>query len=117
MKCYSAGTEKQTQIKPKAVQILKEFGIDMELNQPPKPAGKLPWIYIVMTIGCNVKCPILPYKHRKDWGIEDPNGKNDRMRRLVIGQIKKIDNWMNQIRSNTLYFWAAVMQDNFNGGF
>lgn len=42
MKCYSAGTEKQTQIKPKAVQILKEFGIDMELNQPPKPVEKSP---------------------------------------------------------------------------
>ena len=28
-------------------------------------------------MGCNVKCPYLPCKHREDWGLDDPSGKED----------------------------------------
>ena len=31
---------------------------------------------VVITMGCNVNCPYLPSKHREDWGIEDPTGKD-----------------------------------------
>jgi arsenate reductase len=27
-------------------------------------------------MGCNVNCPFLPCKHREDWGLEDPSGKD-----------------------------------------
>ena len=28
-------------------------------------------------MGCNVQCPNLPCKHREDWGLDDPSGKED----------------------------------------
>jgi protein-tyrosine-phosphatase len=32
---------------------------------------------VVVTMGCNVRCPFLPCSHREDWGLEDPSGKPD----------------------------------------
>ena len=29
-------------------------------------------------MGCNVQCPYLPCKHREDWGLEDPSGKEEK---------------------------------------
>lgn len=40
-------------------------------------------------MGCNVKCPVLPCKHREDWGLEDPTGKSDNE---FINVIQTIEN-------------------------
>ena len=40
-------------------------------------------------MGCNVVCPVLPFKHKKyDWGIEDPTGKADEEFVKVIDEIE-----------------------------
>lgn len=76
--CYSAGTETKPQINQDAVRLIKElYGIDMEKTQHSKLLSDIPEVDIVITMGCNVECPILPCKHREDWGLEDPTGKND----------------------------------------
>lgn len=74
---YSAGTEEREKINQDAVRIMKDIGIDMELKQKPKLISEIPSVDIVITMGCNVKCPTLPCKHREDWGLEDPTGKDD----------------------------------------
>ena len=51
--------------------------IDMEQTQYSKLLFELPEIDIVITMGCNVQCPFLPCKHREDWGLDDPSGKED----------------------------------------
>jgi protein-tyrosine-phosphatase len=43
---------------------------------------------IVITMGCNVKCPYLPCKHREDWGLDDPTGKSDEEFKKVISTIE-----------------------------
>ena len=40
-------------------------------------------------MGCNVQCPLLPCSHRKDWGLEDPSGKNDDAFLETISLIEK----------------------------
>lgn len=103
IKCYSAGTEKRECMNQDAVRLMKELGVDMELNQKPKLLSELPEIDIVITMGCNVDCPLLPCKHREDWGIEDPTGKSNSEYRFTINQIKeKLDNLINRIQSHTL---------------
>lgn len=42
-----------------------------------KLLADIPQVDIVVTMGCNVACPFLPCKHREDWGLNDPSGKND----------------------------------------
>lgn len=75
---YSAGTEVKLQINQDAVRLMKQlYGIDMEQTQSPKLLADIPQVDIVVTMGCNVACPILPCKHREDWGLNDPSGKND----------------------------------------
>lgn len=75
---YSAGTETKPQINQDAVRLMKElYNIDMELTQRSKLLEDIPPIDIVITMGCNVDCPYLPCKHREDWGLVDPTGKDD----------------------------------------
>lgn len=76
--CYSAGTEVKPQINQDAVRLMKQFyEIDMEQSQHSKLLADIPIVDIVVTMGCNVQCPLLPCRHREDWGLEDPSGKND----------------------------------------
>ena len=75
---YSAGTELRPQINQDAVRIIKElYDIDMNETQRSKLLSDIPEVDIVVTMGCNVQCPNLPCKHREDWGLEDPSGKED----------------------------------------
>ena len=76
--CYSAGTETKPRINADAVRLMKQVhGIDMEKDQYSKLLSELPEIDIVITMGCNVQCPLLPCKNREDWGLDDPSGKED----------------------------------------
>ena len=87
---YSAGTETKPQINQDAVRLMKQVhGIDMEKEQYSKLLAQLPEIDIVITMGCNVKCPFLPCKYREDWGLEDPSGQKDEVFLHTIERIKE----------------------------
>ena len=73
---YSAGTETNSQINQDAVAVIKAlYGVDMNQTQRPKLLGEVPPVDILVTMGCGVACPFLPCRHREDWGLEDPTGK------------------------------------------
>ena len=75
---YSAGTETKPQSNRDAVRLMKAVhGIDMEQTQYSKLLSELPVIDVVVTMGCNVQCPMLPCTHREDWGLDDPTGQPD----------------------------------------
>lgn len=75
---FSAGTETVPQINQDAVRLIKEiYQIDMEETQSSKLLSELPQVDIVITMGCNVNCPVIPCKYREDWGLDDPTGKED----------------------------------------
>jgi len=87
---YSAGTQTKDKINPDAVRIVKDrYGIDMELTQRPKLIDDIPEVDVVITMGCNVVCPVLPYDHIEDWGLEDPSGKSDEEFLKIITEIEK----------------------------
>ncbi len=75
---YSAGTERKDRINQDAVRLMKQtYGIDMEETQKSKLLIDIPNPDVVITMGCNVQCPVIPCKLREDWGLEDPTGKSD----------------------------------------
>lgn len=75
---YSAGTQVKDKINPDAVRLMKQiYHIDMEETQKSKLLEDIPSPDVVITMGCNVQCPMLPCKLREDWGLEDPSGKSD----------------------------------------
>ena len=74
---YSAGTETKPQINPDALRLMKQVHhIDMEAEgQHSKLLSDIPEVDVVVTMGCNVRCPFLPCQWREDWGLDDPTGK------------------------------------------
>ena len=87
---YSAGTETKPQINQDAVRLMKQVhGIDMEETQRSKLLSDIPEVDVVITMGCNVQCPVLPCSHREDWGLDDPTGKDDGAFLFTISEIEK----------------------------
>lgn len=77
MEAYSAGTETKPQINQDAVAVIQElYGVDMNKSQRSKLLKDIPPVDVVVTMGCSVNCPYLPCKHKEDWGLEDPTGKD-----------------------------------------
>ena len=70
---FSAGSRPSGRVNPRAIQFMKERGIDLS-GQHSKALTDLPnatWDYIV-TMGCGDACPALPAAHRVDWALPDP---------------------------------------------
>ncbi len=87
---YSAGTHRKDRINPDAVRLMKSiYGIDMEETQYNKLIADIPAPDAVITMGCNVECPVIPCRIREDWGLEDPSGKSDEEFIAVIKIIEK----------------------------
>jgi protein-tyrosine-phosphatase len=94
---YSAGTELKSHINPDAVRLMKKlYNIDMEDIQRNKLISEIPSPDVVITMGCNVNCPVLPCKHREDWGLDDPSGKSDeefeKTIQIIEGKILELKN-------------------------
>ncbi|MBM5597637.1 arsenate reductase ArsC [Listeria seeligeri] len=71
---YSAGTEDYHEVKPLAVAVMSEIGIDTS-DQYPKLLKDIPAkLDILITMGCGVECPYVPSNYREDWGVDDPSG-------------------------------------------
>ena len=74
LEVYSAGTEDYPEVKPLAVKVMEEVGIDMSGHYP-KLLSDIPReVDILITMGCNVECPFIPCSVREDWGLTDPSG-------------------------------------------
>lgn len=91
LEVYSAGTEIKEGINPDARRLMMEmYGIDMEKTQKPKLIQAIPPVDDVITMGCNVVCPVLPFSYKsEDWGLEDPTGKGDEAFINVIRRIEE----------------------------
>ena len=91
---YSAGTEDYPEVKPLAVQVMEEAGVDMSEYRPKLLSDIPAEVDIVITMGCNVDCPYLPCKQREDWGLTDPSGgliDDYRVTRDIIkGKVEKL---------------------------
>ncbi len=74
LEAYSAGTENYPEVKPLAVEVMEEAGVDMSEHHPKLLSDIPAEVDILITMGCNVECPFLPCSLREDWGLEDPSG-------------------------------------------
>lgn len=85
---YSAGTELKPQINQDAVRIMKEmYNIDMT-NQYSKLITDIPNPDLVISMGCNVKCPLIGKPFDDNWQLEDPTGKSDEEYKIIIKEIE-----------------------------
>lgn len=101
---FSAGTETRPEINQTAVKLVKEvYGVDMNKTQSSKLIDDIPEVDIVITMGCNVDCPNLPSKHREDWGLDDPSGKDYSEFQLTLKLIEeKMEDLKQRIVNKTI---------------
>lgn len=100
LEAYSAGTENYPEVKPLAVQVMEEAGVNMSSHHPKLLSDIPASLDIVITMGCNVECPFVPCSHKEDWGLTDPSGgpiEDFRKTRDIIEEkvkdlIKRINN-------------------------
>lgn len=71
---YSAGTENYPEVKPLAVAVMEEAGVDMSSHHPKLLTDIPDELDLLITMGCNVVCPFVPNQFSEDWGLEDPSG-------------------------------------------
>ena len=86
---FSAGSRPSGVVNPRAIQFMKETGIDLTV-QLSKGLDDLPqvrWDYIV-TMGCGDACPTLPAVHRLDWELTDPKHLPDDGFRAIRDKIE-----------------------------
>jgi arsenate reductase len=74
LEVYSAGTEEYAEVKPLAVSVMEEMGIDMSGHKPKLLTDIPDELDILITMGCNVVCPFVSNRHAEDWGLTDPSG-------------------------------------------
>ena len=86
----SAGTCPADRINPSVQRLMQDlYGIDMEKEgQFPKKLEALPTVDMVVTMGCGVRCPVLPGVKALAWEIPDPAGKPDPEFRSIMKTIR-----------------------------
>ena len=83
----SMGTRPAREVDPMAVEVLKEEGIIW--RGKPKGIQDDEPIDVVVTMGCEVACPIIPAERRIEWDIPDPKGKAIKAYRQTLKVIKE----------------------------
>jgi protein-tyrosine-phosphatase/ribosomal protein S27AE len=83
----SMGTNPAREVDPRALEVLKEANIIWQ-GKPKGIQDKEP-IDVVVTMGYEVECPVIPCSKRIDWDILDPKGKDVEDYRKMLGIIKE----------------------------
>lgn len=100
---YSAGTEDYPEVKPLAVQVMEEAGVDMSEHRPKLLSDIPETLDLLITMGCNVSCPWVPNRYMADWGLEDPSGGPIEGFRVTRDLIKeKVEMLITQVKEKTL---------------
>jgi arsenate reductase (thioredoxin) len=96
----SAGSKPAAEVNPKAVQALKEIGLDISGIKPKKLTKELILqADLAVTMGCGEDgCPVVPNELR-EWNLEDPSGQpiekvreiRDELVRRVQALLKELD--------------------------
>ena len=87
---YSAGTELKDRINQDAVRLMKTMhGIDMERTQYNKLIADIQKPDVVIFMGCNVSCRIVPGQYSENWELDDPTGQSDEVFEKTIRKIEE----------------------------
>ena len=86
----SAGDRPASNVDAKAVEVMKEIGIDITEQKPKALTMKMvEESDMVITMGCGADvCPVVP-KRVEEWKIEDPAGKPIAKFREVRNEIRR----------------------------
>jgi arsenate reductase (thioredoxin) len=85
----SAGTEPGTRIHPEVLEVMREVGIDLSDVRPQKLTEEPAGADLLITMGCQEKCPYMPGLRRDDWPLRNPKGLPIVEVRAIRDEVKK----------------------------
>jgi arsenate reductase (thioredoxin) len=73
VEAYSAGSAPSGTVHPRAVELMRELGYDLEQHRS-KSLAEIPNVEydVAVTMGCGDACPLVRARRREDWNIPDP---------------------------------------------
>ncbi|HWI73561.1 MAG TPA: hypothetical protein VNT55_16505 [Baekduia sp.] len=82
----SAGSDPAGHIDLAVIEAMAELGIDMAFEYPKPITDEIVRAAdVVVTMGCNDACPVIPGPRYRDWHIDDPAGRDlDDVRRIRL---------------------------------
>lgn len=85
----SAGSRPSGVVNPRAIQFMKEKGIDLSAHKSEglDAVAGVSFDHVV-TMGCGDACPHVPAKQRHDWALQDPKHLSDDGFRAVRDDIE-----------------------------
>ncbi|HEC86627.1 MAG TPA: arsenate reductase ArsC [Thermoplasmatales archaeon] len=91
----SAGIKPAERIDEKAVEVMREIGLDVSDKKPKLLTPDMNDIFdIIVTMGCMDNCPVTPKEKTIEWNIEDPKGssieKFREIREIIQKQIESL---------------------------
>jgi arsenate reductase len=96
----SAGSAPGAGVNPIVAAVLAERGLSTGAETPTMLDGAtVRAADVVVTMGCGETCPVVPGKHREDWPVDDPAGRN---LETVRGIVADIDARVQQLLSRVL---------------
>ncbi len=90
IEAYSAGSHPSGTVNPRAIEVMKEVGIDLSgFRSKGFPDLPIPSFDYAVTLGCRDACPLVPAQRHIEWRIEDPKGKDIASFRTVRDAIRR----------------------------
>src|SRR2546430_1849524 len=94
-RAISAGTDPGPRVHPEVLEAMREVGIDLAAQTPKRLTDELArGADMLITMGCEERCPVVPGSRREDWPLEDPKGKPlERVREIrddVRGRVSEL---------------------------
>jgi arsenate reductase len=86
----SAGTKPGTRVHPEVVEAMRELGVELASVVPKKLTDDLAGeADLLITMGCEEECPVIPGVARADWPLEDPKGQPIERVHMIRGEIER----------------------------
>jgi protein-tyrosine-phosphatase len=86
-----AGSEPAKTINPEMATVMQEKGVDMAFRRPQSLDQAIAELnpHIIVTMGCEEACPIIPGVKRQEWDVKDPAGRPIEFMRNVRDEIEQ----------------------------
>lgn len=83
-RAISAGTQPAGHVHPEVIDAMREVGIDLSAARPQLLTKELAaQSNLLVTMGCEESCPVVPGLASDDWALPDPKGQPpDEVRRI-----------------------------------
>ena len=86
----SAGTDPGDQVHPQVVAAMAELGVDLASVQPRYLTDEMARnSELLVTMGCDAECPVIPGLERVDWPLDDPKDRPLEEVRKIRDEIRR----------------------------